>query len=77
MERVQQKLSTWKGQQRLLQLFDEVSREEEKDPYVDSDGKYDKDHELPSSESEESVSSSNWDVPTVSKKTKIVETKNL
>lgn len=45
------------------QLFDEVSRDEEKDPYVDSDGKYDKDHKIPSSESEESVSSSNWDVP--------------
>lgn len=59
-----------RDQQRLLQLLDEVLTDEEKDPYEDSDGEYgsDKNYEYESSsESEESISSDDLDVSTLSK----------
>ncbi|KAJ8926959.1 hypothetical protein NQ314_020637 [Rhamnusium bicolor] len=61
-----------RDQQRLLKLFDDVSTDEEKDPFSDSDGEYgsDKNYEESSSEYNESMSSNDSDVPTVSKKNK-------
>lgn len=58
-----------RDQQRLLKLLDELSSDQEEDPFADSEGEYgsDKNYEQSSSESDESVSSSYSDIPTVSR----------